>query len=154
MIETTVVIDKKEVTSILNGLIETCKDGEEGFRLAAEKVKQQTLKTLFAEYNLQRAKFAKALQIVVSGNGEEPSTSGHLGGALHRGWISLKEALARDEDKAIIDECEAGEDAAVKSYREALAKPLPHEVRALVETQFVAVQESHAAIRDLKHSRQ
>ena len=38
-----------EVISTLNGLIQTCKDGEEGFRDAAENVKSVSLKTSFYE---------------------------------------------------------------------------------------------------------
>src|SRR4029078_8704180 len=48
--------------STLNGLIETLKDGQEGFRQASEAVKDCQLKMLFGEYSLQRAKFAGELQ--------------------------------------------------------------------------------------------
>ena len=37
----------KDYISTLNGLIETCKDGEQGFRSAAEGVQRADLKTLF-----------------------------------------------------------------------------------------------------------
>jgi uncharacterized protein (TIGR02284 family) len=72
---------------------------------------------------------------------------------LHRGWINLKEALSKNEDKAIIDECEAGEDAAVKNYREARGKALPANVAAIVQRQALGVEEAHKALSDLKHGR-
>jgi uncharacterized protein (TIGR02284 family) len=146
-------LDTKEVISILNGLIETSKDGEEGFRTAAEKVKDPSLKATFAKYSTQRATFARELQSAVSGLGGDPATSGHVVASLHRGWINLKEALAKDEDTAIVNECEAGEDAAMKNYRDALAKPLPASVSQLVQQQFAGVQAAHNIVRDLKHSR-
>ena len=143
-----------DVADVLNGLLETCKDGEKGFQTAAEKAKESSLKSLFSKYSTQRAQYAKELQAAVSQLGEKPASSGHIAASLHRGWINVKEALAKDEDKAIIDEAEAGEDAAMKNYKEALGKSLPSDVQALVQKQFAGVQEAHGTIRDLKHSRQ
>ena len=54
--------ENKEVTSVLNDLIETTKDGEQGFRNAAEKVKEASLKSLFAKYASQRAEYGQELQ--------------------------------------------------------------------------------------------
>ena len=64
-------------TSILNDLIETLKDGQQGFREAAEDVKSSDLKTLFSEYSLQRSQFAGELQSLAHSLGEkEPATAG------------------------------------------------------------------------------
>jgi uncharacterized protein (TIGR02284 family) len=143
-----------DVASVVNGLIETAKDGEQGFRTAAEKVKQSDLKTLFSKYATQRAAYARELQAAVSELGEKPADHGHVTGSLHRGWINLKEALSKNEDKAIIDEAEAGEDAAKKAYAEALEKALPANIRALVEKQNAGVLEAHNTVSNLKHSLQ
>jgi uncharacterized protein (TIGR02284 family) len=145
--------EEKEVRNVLNDLIETCKDGEQGFRTAAEKAKEGSLKSLFSKYASQRAEYAQALQDLVAGLGGDPATSGHISGSLHRGWMNLKEAVSRNEDKALIDECEAGEDAAVKSYKEALGKPLPADVTAILQEQFSGVEAAHRVISDLKHGR-
>lgn len=143
-----------DVTSTLNELLETCKDGENGFRTAADKAKEPSLKSLFSKYASQRAGYAQELTSAVSSLGEKPASGGHMAAGLHRGWMNLKEALSKDEDKALIFEAEAGEDAAMKAYKEALAKSLPTTVLALVQKQFAGVQEAHGVIRDLKHSRQ
>ena len=146
--------DNKDVTSVLNDLIETCKDGEQGFRTAADKAKDSSLKSLFSKYASQRAGYVQELQSAVRELGEEPATSGHVAATLHRGWINLKEALSKDEDKALIFECESGEDAAMKNYKDALSKSLPANVLSLVQKEFSGVQEAHGVIRDLKHSLQ
>ncbi|MBV8706021.1 MAG: PA2169 family four-helix-bundle protein [Acidobacteriaceae bacterium] len=146
--------DTKDVVSVLNDLIETCKDGEQGFRTAAEKAKDSSLKSLFSKYASQRAGYVTELQSAVRDMGGDPATSGHVAATLHRGWINLKEALSRDEDKAIINECESGEDAAIKNYKDALSKSLPANLLSLVQKQFSGVQEAHGVIRDLKHSLQ
>jgi uncharacterized protein (TIGR02284 family) len=72
---------------------------------------------------------------------------------LHRGWIGLKSALSRNEDRALIEECEAGEDAAVKAYQEASAQNLPSNVAEVIRNQFTGIQQAHSAIRDLKHGK-
>jgi uncharacterized protein (TIGR02284 family) len=143
-----------DVASVLNGLVETAKDGAEGFKTAAEKVKTSDLKALFSKYAAQRAGYVRELQAAVSELGEKPAEHGHLTGSLHRGWINLKEALSKNEDKAIIDEAEAGEDAAKKAYAEALQKPLPSNIKALVEKQNAGVLEAHNTVRNLKHGLQ
>jgi uncharacterized protein (TIGR02284 family) len=145
--------EEKEVRSALNDLIETCKDGEQGFRSAAEKAKESSLKSLFSKYAAQRAEYAQELQSLVTQLGGDPATSGHVAGTLHRGWLNLKEALSKNEDRALIDECEAGEDAAVKNYREARSKALPANLAAIVQRQALGVEEAHRTLSDLKHGR-
>ncbi len=143
-----------DVADTLNGLIETCKDGQQGFQTAADKVKDQSLKSLFSKYASQRASYAQELQSAVTSLGEKPTESGHVLAGLHRGWINLKEALAKDEDTAIINEAEAGEDVAKKAYSEATQKSLPANIQTLVQKQYQGVLEAHNVVRDLKHSRQ
>ena len=58
--------------STLNNLIETCKDGEDGFRAAADGVKDSNLRTLFLTYSQQRAQFAAELQNEVRLRGGGP----------------------------------------------------------------------------------
>jgi uncharacterized protein (TIGR02284 family) len=140
--------------SVLNGLIETCKDGEQGFRTSAEKVKDASLKSLFSKYASQRAGYVQELTAAVTQLGGDPAKSGHIAGAIHRGWLNLKDAFARDEDKAIVFAAESGEDAAMKAYQEALGSTLPANVGTLIQTQYAGIQEAHSTVRNLKHSLQ
>ncbi len=143
-------ISTDEVRSILTNLAEVCKDGEEGFRESSEKVSRTDLKTLFLEYSSQRARFAATLQTTLAQLGGTPSQSGTFAGAAHRGWINLKAMVAHQDDAAIISEAERGEDVAVKSYREALTKDLPTDVRQIIEQQAREVQETHNKVRALE----
>lgn len=139
---------KTSTITTLNGLIEICKDGQDGFRDASENVKNSDLKTLFSGYSLQRSKFAGDLQQLVLTLGEEPETTGSIVSALHRGWIDLKAAFTKGSDHAILAECERGEDHAVSAYRKALTELLPDNIRETVSTQCAAVQAAHDDIRD------
>src|SRR5580698_6645401 len=100
--------DLSEIRSTLNELIETCKDSQEGFHSAAEKLKDPEIHSLFLRLYLQRAEFSGDLQAEVTRLGGEPATSGSTLGAIHRGWIGLKTAIAEDTDLAILDEAERG----------------------------------------------
>ena len=141
---------KKEKT-VLNDLIETLKDGQEGFKQAAEGVSDPKLKSLFSDYSHQRSRFATALQSEARRHGEtEPETSSSATGALHRGWINLKSAVTGGDDHAILAECERGEDSAVEAYKEALDNGLSPSAQELVSRQFAEIKAAHDRIRSLR----
>ena len=141
--------DMSEIRSTLNDLIETCKDSQNGFHSAAEKLKNPEIHTLFLKFYLQRSEFAGELQAEVTRIGGEPATSGSTAGNIHRGWIGLKTALAEDTDHAILEEAERGEDAAIKNYIEVLRKDLPSDLESVVSRQFREIQQVHHTIREL-----
>lgn len=147
-------MDNDEVISTLNDLVETCKDGENGFRTAAEGVKNQELVSLFNTYSQQRAQFAAQLQKEVRALGGDPEKTGSTAAAMHRGWIDIKSAVMGKDEGAVIAECERGEDSAVDAYEEALESDLPANVRAIVETQFEQVKKAHDRIRSLEKAKE
>ncbi len=141
---------KKEIT-VLNNLIETLKDGQEGFKQAAESVSDPKLKSLFRDYSEQRSRFATALQGEVRRHGEtDPETSSSASGALHRGWINLKSALTGGDEHAILAECERGEDSAVEEYKKALENALTPSAQELVSRQFAEIKAAHDRIKTLR----
>jgi len=140
------------VISTLNNLIETCKDGQEGFQQAAEGVQDSSLKSLFYEYSQQRSQFVGELQGLVRELGGEPETSSSVAGALHRGWINIKSAVTGRDDAAILNECERGEDIAKSVYKDALAADLPSNVNSVIQEQATQVQQAHDRIRGLRDS--
>jgi uncharacterized protein (TIGR02284 family) len=146
-------MDKDEVIATLNNLLETCKDGQNGFRTAAEGVKNAELATLFNMYSQQRGQFAADLQNEVRKSGGDPEKTGSTAAALHRGWINIKSVVTGEDEGAVISECERGEDSAVKSYEEALRKDLPSDLRAILERQFMKVREAHDRIRLLEKAK-
>jgi uncharacterized protein (TIGR02284 family) len=143
---------EKEIISTINGLIETLKDGQEGFRQAAEAVQNPELKSLFNEYSMQRSRFAGELQNEAISLGEhKPEDSSSAAGALHRTWINLKSAITSKDEHAILAECERGEDSAVKEYRDAMEKEeLSLPVRDIVSRQFTEVKNAHDRIKQLR----
>jgi uncharacterized protein (TIGR02284 family) len=145
-------IDNDKVISTLNGLIETCRDGHEGFKQAAEGVKRSDLKSLFYEYSQQRAQFTGELQKLIEGLGGDPQNTGSIAGTLHRGWINIKSAVTGQDDGAILNECERGEDSAKSTYKDALEMPMPEYIKETIRTQYAAVQEAHDRVKALRNA--
>ena len=134
----------KEQDKIVDNLIETLKDGQEGFKQVAEGVKDPQLKAVFDEYSRQRGRFAVELRSKAQSADERDSEmSGSAAGALHRGWINLKSALTRGDDHYILAECERGEDSAVEEFRKALNNGLSAPVQESVSRQYVQIKEAH-----------
>jgi uncharacterized protein (TIGR02284 family) len=142
--------DNDDVISTLNNLIETCKDGQNGFQTASEGVKNSELKTLFLGFAQQRAQFAGELQNEVRRLGGDPEQAGSVAATLHRGWINIKSSVTGEDEGAVIAECERGEDSAVKNYKDALNENLPQNIRSVVEQQYTQVQAAHDRIRSLE----
>jgi uncharacterized protein (TIGR02284 family) len=143
----------KEVISTLNGLIETLKDGQEGFRQASEAVKDSQLKSLFSEISLERSKFAGELQSHVMQLGEpDPEKTSSTAGALHRAWINMKSAITSRDHHAILAECERGEDSAVSEYKKAMEDEsrLSAPIRDTVSRQYTAVKAAHDRVKALR----
>jgi uncharacterized protein (TIGR02284 family) len=140
----------EETISTLNNLIETCKDGQEGFKQAAEGVERSDLKSLFYDLGQQRAKFAGELQALVRELGGDPETTSSTAGALHRGWINIKSYVTGKDEAGILNEAERGEDVAKKAYKDALAENLPANVMTVVQAQSNEVMTAHDRVRDLR----
>lgn len=143
--------DQKEIISTVNNLIETLKDGEKGFKEAADAVTAPQLKSLFTEYSQQRSRFASELQTEARSLGEaEPETGGSAAGAMHRGWINLKSAITSKEESAILAECERGEDSAVEAFEKGMRDDLPSSLRDTVSRQYSAIKSAHDRVRNLR----
>jgi uncharacterized protein (TIGR02284 family) len=143
-------MNNDDAISALNNLIETCKDGEEGFRTCAEDISDPQVKTLFMDRARVCAESANELQELVRSFGGDPQNRSSISGTLHRRWVDIKSAVTGKDDEAIMNECERGEDVAVSSYRKALDKDLPPNVRSVVERQYNGVLRNHDQVKALR----
>jgi uncharacterized protein (TIGR02284 family) len=142
----------EQVISTLNNLIETCRDGQEGFKTAAEGVNNGELKELFYSYSQKRAGFAGELQDEVRRLGGDPEETGSVTASLHRGWMDIRAAVTGGEESSVLAECERGETAAISNYRTAFNVDLPSGVRQTIERQFAEIKEAHNRIRNLERA--
>jgi uncharacterized protein (TIGR02284 family) len=141
-----------EAISTLNDLIETLKDGNDGFKTAAADVRDPTVKSTFEQLASERATLATELQSEVRRLGGDPEKSGSVAAAAHRGWINLKSALGGGE-KSILNEAERGEDSAVHSFEKALdGSKLPPDIAGVVRRQFDQVKKGHDRVKQMRDS--
>lgn len=141
-----------DTISTLNSLIQTCRDGQEGFKVAAEGIERSDLKTIFYEFSQQRADFVGVLQGLVRSLGGDPEDSGSVSAALHRGWMDIKSLVTGKDEEAILNECERGEDFAKEAYQDALKTNLPANVSDVVSQQSQVVLAAHNRIKALRNA--
>jgi uncharacterized protein (TIGR02284 family) len=136
----------------LNGLIEICRDGARGFRLSADHVRDAYLKRIFTETAAQRDVFAAELLPHAQRLGGENDAPGSTRAALHRGWMTLKDAVPPHDDRAILEEAIRGEAAAAGVYQDALSSLLPPNARGIIEQQHQAICTMHHKLNALMHA--
>jgi uncharacterized protein (TIGR02284 family) len=144
MAETTELLD------VIRNLIQTCRDGEDGYLHAASHVTDTGTQEYFKEMSLERKGFVLELREIAVRLGErEPDTSGSVAGTLHRTWFAAKADMGLG-DQAVINSVESGEDAAKKAYETALAAGFTDDVRQVIQKQADRVLAAHDHVRDLR----
>jgi uncharacterized protein (TIGR02284 family) len=143
-------------TEVLNDLIEINNDRSAGFERALKDLGDGDLdlKTLFEEYSAQSRQFSQELTALAAQGGADTETGTSATGTIHRAWIEVKALFSGHDRKAVLAECERGEDAIKKAYKEALTPDSGLSVVAtqLVTTQAQAINQSHDRIKLLRDS--
>lgn len=133
---------------ILNEMIQNLADGEEGFKLAADRTRPHELMDVFLRHSRQHEQHKTELQKEVTRIGGEAQVGGSVGGALHRGWISLRDALAGDDHQSLINETINGQEATVEKYEECLtADFLLPEAKNMLRSQHEVHRQTLQALR-------
>lgn len=140
---------------ITKDLIETLEDGKDGFAKGADKLEgddSAQIARTFRELSAQRSKFSDELQELAKDYGDHIEESGTVAAAVHRGWMSIKDAVTGSDPKGVLDVAEQGEDHAVKEYEKALEADISAGLRTVVERQLVEVRAAHDQVRDLRNA--
>jgi uncharacterized protein (TIGR02284 family) len=142
--------DTADVLDVLKELTECSRDGEYGFRECAGQVQRSDLKSTLLQRADDCRRAAQELDELVRQCGGTPEEGGSAMGAMHRGWVAIKSRLSTYDDKAVLEECERGEDNAKARYMKALQKSLPAHVRQVVERQMQGLQRNHDQVKMLR----
>ena len=147
------MLEVQELVSILERLIATNRDGQAGYRDAAEHIQDSELKGYFNEQSIERAQFAGQLESEVQRLGQlEPDDRGSASAALHRAWIDLKSSLGAS-DQSILASVELGEDVARRSYEDVLTRALPDHIAEVVRSQAQSIFAAHDHVKLLRTKR-
>ncbi|NDV17262.1 PA2169 family four-helix-bundle protein [Muricauda sp. TY007] len=109
-----------EMSNKLNELLERTYDAEKGFKQAAEKVNNTTIKQFFMDSAKQRYNFGQELKAEIMSFGQTPEKGGSTKGTLHRSWIDFKSLFTTNNEEAMLEEVHRGEKEAIATYNDIL----------------------------------
>ena len=140
---------------VAKDLVETLKDGRNGFASAAEKLRDSDSPDIAAtleRFSEQRAGFVRDIVSMGDAYGDDVDESGSVAAKLHRGWIALKDALTGDDASAVLGAAVTGEDHAVSEYEKALAEnDLSDGFRTLVQQQHASIVAARDEVKALQN---
>lgn len=140
-------------TTVLNTLIGTLIDSVEGYQKAAADTENSRFAEMFNARARERQQAVTKLQAAVAQMGGNPEDDGTTAGAVHRGWINLKEAVLGRDDEAIVNSVESGEDYLKEKFEAALRHTdLDPQARAAVDEAWQSVKAGHDEMSRLKHA--
>ncbi|MEO9325370.1 PA2169 family four-helix-bundle protein [Nocardioides sp. C4-1] len=134
-------------------LVETLVDGERGFADSAEKLRDSDhpeWATVLHRLSEQRKDFHREIVALGHEYGDDVDDSGTLAAKVHRGWLSLKDALTGDSPDGVLKAVLTGEDHAVSEYDDALEKDLSDGFREVVTRQRAAVVSARDEVKALQ----
>ena len=98
----------------------------------------------------QRAGFWREIVDMGHEYGDDVDESGTVAAAVHRGWLSLKDAVTGDDPDAVLKAAETGEDHAVSEYEDAVKMDLSAGFREVVLRQQADVLAAREELRALQ----
>jgi uncharacterized protein (TIGR02284 family) len=146
--------NNEKITVLLNDLIRINHDRIVGYEKAIDELKEDTedLRPLFVRYAQESRQYAQELTTEVSRLGGDPAEGTTNSGKIYRVWMDLKAVVAGKDRKAVLENCEFGEDAAQKAYDMALNSDEEFEpsLRDLIVRQKTQLKMGHDEIKRLR----
>jgi len=143
----------KETIEVLNDLIQINNDRIIGYERAIKETKSEDedLKVLFASMIAESHRNKMALASEVQALGAEAEQGTTTSGKVYRAWMDVKAIFTGHDRHTVLENCEAGEDAAQRAYKTSLEQEaLPAFIRDLLIQQQQTLKESHDEIRSLR----
>ena len=140
---------------VTKDLIQILEDAKSGFDSAADKLAETDRADLapkFREFANQRASFSAELEAMAASYGDDIDEDGSVAGAVHRGWMAVKDAFSGDDPDGVLNAAEQGEDYAVNEYEKALDKEISIDLRTTIQRQYTDVKSAHDTVRNLRDS--
>jgi len=145
--------------SVTQDLIKTLENGREGFERAAERLSnsnEPALSAEFAKFSAQRGQFASELTQLAAAYGDQLDKRTTVPGAVHRGWMAVKDMLAGSDPDGVLDAAAQGEDHAVEEYESALEADISDGLRTVITRQYAEVKSARDRVisaRDSAHAK-
>lgn len=138
-----------ETSSTLNELIQLLHDGETFYKDASQKV-GAPYRDLFQRMARIKSAIAAELATHVTGQGDKPSESGTLMGALRKAYADLRAGLGQNPEKVYVAQLEETEDRILEAFHNHIKDSEITEVRAALTRHLPEVEKAHNEMRALK----
>ncbi len=146
--------NNNHVVDSLKNLIQINNDRIQGYITAAKETEESDLKSLFSEMLNTSQECRRELTDAVVKLGGTPVEGTTTSGKLYRVWMDVKAALTSKDRTAILNSCEFGEDAALKTYETELNGDALNngnsEYTTLVQQQRSKIKAEHDKIKQLR----
>src|SRR5690348_2333817 len=144
--------DHSSEISTLNTLIATTIDSVTGYENSAKDIDNQRFAEIFRQRANERQQVVEQLRAEVRRLGGNPEDDGSFMGKTHQRFEDMKAAITGQDEKAIINEVERGEDYLKEKFETALnSDALSGESRSVVERCYQSVRSGHDQMSQLKH---
>ncbi|HXI00193.1 MAG TPA: PA2169 family four-helix-bundle protein [Sphingobacteriaceae bacterium] len=140
-------------TEILNDLVQINNDRVVGYERAIDELKDEDsdLKELFHSMIDESRTYKNELSAELSAAGASTDTGTTNSGKIYRVWMDVKAVFTGHDRKAVLSNCEFGEDAAQTAYKTALSdEDLPAHIYSLISQQKEMLKLSHDKIKALR----
>jgi uncharacterized protein (TIGR02284 family) len=142
-----------ETIEVLNDLTAINNDRIRGYERAIEETMpaDSDLRILFTNMISESHNIRVDLASQVKEMGGEFEAGTTLSGKLYRAWMDVRAVFTGHDRYTVLANCEAGEDAAQKAYKDALdTDDLPPNIRTILEKQKQALRASHNKVKALR----
>lgn len=142
--------------AVTKDLMKVLEDGKDGFAKGADKLEadgESALAGTFRELSAQRGRLSDELQVIAATYGDQIDEDGSVAAKVHRGWMTVKDAIAGSDPDGVLDAAEQGEDHAVSAFTDALDEDISPEFRTVLERQLADVRAAHDQVKALRDAR-
>ena len=143
--------------NVTQDLIQTLEDGKDGYDKAAAKLADSDAPELaeqFRQYSAQREGYVAELRSLAAEYGDQVDSSGSAAAALHRGWLTLKDALSGSGVDSIVSAAVQGEEHAIKEFTKAVEDPdVSPGLRTVAQRQLDGIKAACGQIQSLSEGR-
>ncbi|MBO9153783.1 PA2169 family four-helix-bundle protein [Chitinophaga sp. GCM10012297] len=145
--------EQTATTGVLNDLIAIHNDRIAGYQKALKELKAEDsdLERLFTGMISESQDIRETLAAEVRAAGGDVESGTTASGKIYRAWMDVKAAFSGNDRKAVLSNCEAGEDAAQNAYKSALKEDgLPSYLREVLTSQMQSLRASHDEVKALR----
>lgn len=142
--------DAAQVHAALEGLYESARDGELGFRDGVAHAREPELAQWLERLAQQCGEWATRWQSEIGSRGGAAAESGTVAAAAQRAWLQIRSLFGGASDETLLAQCERGQDEVLARCREALCANLPRDLHDQVQRQFEQAQRHRDHLRRLR----